>query len=113
MKDFKYMDDVVDAICKSLIEESSRWQFNVHTFHKKGSGTKYWCASGSYDSITQTWNGHTTTQVFSYEQGEKIKEAYDIAREKQASVAQQKILNEYAVIEKDVDESKSWWKFWK
>lgn len=107
--EFSYMNSAVEAMCDSLINEPHLWLFGVHTFHKKGSSIEYW--SARTDCIRETWNGHTCEKVFSVEQGYKIKKAYDIARKKQASKTQKKVIDQFKPKEDTV--SKKWWEIWK
>ena len=92
MSQFDIMNDVVDEICKSLVEEPHQWEFNTYTFKHKRTKVEYW-GDMSNHSITNIWNGHSQNQVFSDEQGIKIAEAYKNARNQQADLAQQKVIS--------------------
>lgn len=113
MEEFKYMDETVDAICKSLREDPHTWEFSVNTFRKKGTNIKYWNGSGG--AITQTWNGHDTTFVFSYTQGQKIASAYQTARSIQASEEQRRVMQAFknGGDNSDSPSTKKWGEFWK
>lgn len=114
MKEFKYMEDTVNKICESLINEPHLWVFETNKFTKENSGVWFWSSLVNSESITQTWDGASVSTVFSYEQGERIKEAYDIARQKQASVKQQKIIEAMMNKEKESEQTtKRWWEVWK
>lgn len=108
------MEEAVEQICWSLVNESHLWVFETFTFHKKGTNIEYWCSAGTSESITET-RDVSLSKVFSYEQGVRIKKAYDIARENQASVKQQEIIEAMTVKQKDQSEqnTKRWWGFWK
>ena len=93
MSQFDIMNDVVDEICKSLIEEPHQWEFDACTFKHKRSKVKYW-GDMSDDFITYIWNGYSLNRVFSDEQGRKIAEAYKKARKVQADLAQQKVISD-------------------
>lgn len=116
MTDFEYMNDAVDALCNSLIEEPEKWLFETHTFRKIGSDLKYWGSSWD-SSIVSTWNGSSRDIVFSYEQGQRIRIAYDTARAKQASCAQSKVIKDFQKLvarkTEKLSGNKSWWEFWK
>lgn len=100
---FDYMDEAVEAICKSLENEPEKWVFETYTFHKRGSSVRYW---STFSSITEIWDGRASHTVFSGEQGDKIKSSYHIARAKQADLNQIKVLKDIVVSEKP------WYKFW-
>lgn len=88
--EYKHMDKIVNEICDSLINESKQWEIDVFTFnHKtKFNKTKFW--------ISRPHSARTNAieeQIFSWEQGQKIAKAFNICKEKIASVSQQKLLN--------------------
>ena len=112
MTDFEYMNDAVDALCKSLIEEPENWVFSTYTFQKQGSNIRYWDEQ-LCRAITETWNGGSLNKVFSVEQGHKIRDAYQVARIKQASCAQNQVLEELKKQSCTATVYKSWWEFWK
>lgn len=114
-KQYALMQPTVDAICESLVNDPHSWRFSTHTFKQKGTDVEYW--SGMANSITDIWTGNTTEQVFSYDQGIQIRNANEIARSKQASASQEKIMKAMFKSEKvettdDVNQKK-WWEFWK
>ena len=92
MSQFDIMNDVVEEICKSLVEEPHQWEFGSCTFKHKRSNVEYW-GDMANPSITNIWCGHSQNQVFSVEQGRKIAEAYKNARKLQADLAQQKVIS--------------------
>jgi len=117
-KQYVLMQPAVDALCESLINDPHSWKFSTHTFTKKGTGVEYWASSTNH--ITDIWTGHTTEQVFSYNQGIQIRNAYEIARTKQASASQEKVMK--SVLKgRDVEmpavtqkvKQKKWWEIWK
>ena len=92
MSQFDIMNDVVEEICKSLVEEPHQWEFGPWAFKHKLANIEYW-GDMSSPSITNIWCGHSQNQVFSVEQGRKVAEAYKKAREVQADVDQQKVIS--------------------
>lgn len=93
MSDYAYMEDAVQAICDSLVSEPHKWVVNTYTFKKGWSGPSYWTSIGDNAPITEIWNGFDSHQVFSIEQGKRIREAYNIMRRTQASEHQKKVIN--------------------
>lgn len=116
MKDYEethFMDSAVDKLCKSLMEEPHLWRFETYTFNKRGDSMQYWGGTGEGPIMT-IWNGSSQDTVSSYEQGKRIRRAYNVAREKQASVAQQKVIDSLRVKEENTSNpEKKWWEFWK
>ena len=92
MSQFDIMNDVVDEICKSLVEEPHQWEFGTCTFKHKRANIEYW-GDMSKHSITNICNGRSQNQVFSDEQCRKIAEEYKTARKLQADSAQQKVIS--------------------
>ena len=90
MSQYNLMEETVRKLCKSLEEEPHDWEFETYTFKKKGDDIEYW-SSGS-KPITEVWLGRNCNQVFSVDQGRRIRESYDIARQQQASILQEKIM---------------------
>lgn len=88
---YDLMEETVNKICKSLEEESHKWIFETCTFTKKGTGIEYWCSGDG--PVVDIWSGSGRNQVFSSEQGNRIRKSYHIARQKQASVLQEKIIS--------------------
>lgn len=117
-KQYALIQPTVDAICESLINDPHLWRFSTHTFTKKGTGVEY-CSSLT-NHVTDIWTGHTTEQVFSYNQGIQIRNAYEIARSKQATASQEKIMKSL-IKDRDAEEpavagktkKKKWWEIWK
>lgn len=106
MSEFVFMQGIVDEICSSMINDPHRWQIKTHTLKDLKCGVEYWV--GSWDTeITSIWNGHSTDEVFSTEQGDQIREAYERLTEIKASKAQEKVLRSFK------NNSKNWWEFWK
>lgn len=93
MSQFDIMNDAVDEICKSLVEEPHQWDFGPCSFKHKRSNVEYWCDASTH-SITHVWTGWTRNRVFSDEQGRKIAGAYKNARNQQADVEQQKVISD-------------------
>ena len=92
MCQFDIMNDVVEEICKSLVEEPHRWEFDACTFKHKRANVEYW-GDIATRSITHIWSGHGRHRVFSDEQGGKIAEAYKKARKVHADSAQLKVIS--------------------
>lgn len=109
--EYEYMQETVDEICRSLIENPEDWVFTTHTFNKKGSDVEYWDSSSHY-AITCTWDGYNTNTVFSVKQGRIIREAYMKAREKQASNAQLQVVRDIEKRKTKELRRKPWWKLW-
>lgn len=107
MSQFDIMNDTVDEICKSLVEEPHQWEFGSCTFKHKLANIEYW-GDASSSSITHVWAGYTRSQVFSTQQGEKIAEAYKKAREVQGDVDQQKVISSMSKLKTN---KKRWWIF--
>lgn len=107
MSQFDIMNDAVDEICKSLVEEPHKWEFNKFTFKHKRVKVEYWGDMSSH-SITHIWMGREISQVFSDEQGRKIAAAYKKARQLQAEAAQLKVLSS---MDKLKSNKKRWWIF--
>ena len=92
MTQFDIMNDVVDEICKSLVEEPHQWEFDACTFKHKRANVEYWVGASNH-SITHIWTGHSRHRVFSDEQGRKIAEAYKKSRKAHADSAQLKVIS--------------------
>lgn len=109
MKNYNYMDSVVDEICYSMLSSPDRWEVNVYTVLDKKSRNELW--HGHDDKpITKYWTGRTTEEVFSESQGIRIRQAFDKMREINSSLNQQKLISTFN--EKEV-KTKRWWEFWK
>lgn len=93
MSKFDIMNDTVEAICKSLVEEPQQWEFRTYTFKHKRAKVEYW-GDMSSRSITHVWTGRDRSQVFSNEQGRKIAAAYKKARELLADSTQLKVISD-------------------
>lgn len=92
---YELMDEVVDKLCYSLVNETEQWVFAAFTFHnKKSPSVRYWLQTGS-QSVTETFDSKTSNKVFSHEQGKKIYNAYLKALEKKSIVAQQKVIDSF------------------
>ena len=89
--EFNYMQETVDNICESLHKEPNNWVFKTNTFHKEGTDFELW--DGLSSSITDHWDGRSRIKVFSYRQGEQIREAFNYARSRQASQTQAKLID--------------------
>jgi len=100
------MDDAVAELCHSLENDLSRWEIVALTLRDKKTGIEYWVGTGSESAITETWDGYSTAEVFSHEQGNMIKKSYEILCDKKASIAQQKVIKSMTK-----NKSKKWWKF--
>lgn len=102
------MDKAVDEICRSLEEESHKWEITTWTIRKYNTKTEYWIGLGG--PITEIWNGSNRDKVFTWEQGTRIRSALKLCESKQASVSQQRILDEMAPrVEQPTDQQKSLW----
>lgn len=91
MNQFDVMEETVKKICTSLVEEPRSWKFEAYTFKKRGTDVEYWSGSTDNSPIIELWNS-TRHVVFSVDQGKRIREAYKIARQTQASDLQEKIM---------------------
>ena len=69
----KEMQLVVDAICKSLLEEPNEWRFGVHDIQHK---TKFNHAMFWRPSFTDLWTGQIKEEIFTSSQGRQIQAAY-------------------------------------
>ena len=107
MSQFDIMNDTVEEICKSLVEEPHKWEFNRFTFKHKRAKVEYLGCTGS-QSITTIWNGSSQNQVFSDEQGRKIAAAYKKARQLQGGADQQRVIS---AMNKLKANKKRWWIF--
>lgn len=107
MSQFDIMNDTVEEICKSLVEEPHQWEFSTYTFKHKRAKVEYWGCTDS-QSITNIWNGRSQNQVFSDEQGRKIAAAYKKARKLQADDAQLKVISS---MDKLKSSKRHWWIF--
>jgi hypothetical protein len=109
---FEHMNGAVDAICNSLMNEPHKWVFETYTFYNKGyKNTEYWSGYGHNDPITTIWVG-TCEDIFSESQGKRIREAYKVARAKQASESQKKVIE--SMLPKPINvtaNKKRWWSF--
>ena len=95
MSQFDIMENTVNKLCESLINEPHNWVFETCHFHHKSNPTlKYWI-SFSDAPITEHWNGQTTHAVFSKDQGKLIRQAYKKARTVVADKTQQAIINSF------------------
>ena len=110
MSQFDIMNDVVEEICKSLVEEPHQWEFGSCTFKHKRANVEYWGDSLN-PSITNIWCGHSQNQVFSTQQGKKISEAYKKAREVQADVDQQKVISAMSKLKSHKSTKRRWFIF--
>jgi hypothetical protein len=107
MKEFKFMQETVDMICKSMVEDHSRWKVGTYTVTDRNKGVEYWTAT-SGGPITEVWKYSSAEAVFSTEQGWQFRGAYDKMREIKASQRQQEVLDTF----KRTYTNKPWWKFW-
>lgn len=87
------MDDVVQKLCDSLVTNPHDWVFDIYTFYNKNAKTQYWVGTDKW--ITKIFNGRNTHEVFSVQQGVKIFNAYVKARETQATLEQQKVIDSF------------------
>lgn len=85
---YEIMQASVDKLCKDMLDNPQNYTVGTWTFNKIGCDTKYWRAG----SVTRIWDGNTTIQVFSYEQGRQLADALNFVLEGHGSVAQQKIM---------------------
>jgi hypothetical protein len=91
---FEFMQSTVDDVCRSLRENPTDWRFETYTFYHKDGETQFWASTGT-DSCQYVWRNNSRCEVFSYEQGEQIMEAYNAARTVMGSKAQQAVLKEF------------------
>lgn len=87
--EFSFMDETVEKICKSLIEEPHVWVFRGLTFYSSRSAVKieYWSSNPAL-----IWSGTDTARIFSSQQGSRIEQAMKIAQRSQASELQKKVI---------------------
>jgi hypothetical protein len=104
MLDYSVMDETVEKLCDSLINNSHEWVFETFTFYsiKCKPKIEYWSAIAD-KSITQVYFGGSRETVFSEKQGEKIYLAYVLAKNKQASLKQQQIIQSFKIKEQKED----------
>lgn len=115
MNDFKFMDDVVTEICKSMREDPNRWKISTHTTKDMISGIEYW-TSEPRQRIHSVWTGSSIERVFSNEQSKLLVEAFADLRKIKESQAQKKIMNSFKPLPTFTllpIETKKWWQFWK
>lgn len=77
-KRFEKMWPTVDVICDSLVRRPRDWVIKTHTIKHKPTGQVYWSGTGTYTPITESYSGRAAKQVFSAEQGEKIRDALNL-----------------------------------
>jgi hypothetical protein len=95
MIDFSIMDAVVADICKSLEDGIDEWEFRTCTINKKGTNTEYWVASGV--PVTEIWSRDGgASQVFSKEQGLRIRYALCKRKEIIASNRQRELIQSFS-----------------
>lgn len=89
------MDETVKEICTSMLDEPNRWRIETVTMVDTRSGVRYWLNHSfiGEPAITSIWNGYSRDEVFSYEQGKLIYQAYCKMKDHKASVAQQRVID--------------------
>lgn len=113
------MDETVKEICNSMLNAPDRWRVETYTLLDLRSGVKYWISNIGLGKpvITSIWNGHSRDEVFSYEQGRLIYQAYSKMKDHKASVAQQKVIDSIKpkanFILYEAAPDKKWYEFWK
>jgi len=112
--DFEFMQDTVDAICKSMEEHPYDWRITTYVVSHKDSSVEYW-----KDDFRTTWNGSHRDVVFSGRQAEQIEKSFDIMKKKMASDAQKQVINSFkskpsklSSVEQETSSGNPWWKFW-
>lgn len=94
MSNFDIMEETVSKLCNSLIEKPQDWEFNSNTFKRLNDNIEYWDTALN-GAITHLWKNSARVEIFSVEQGLRIREAVNIARKKQASIIQQMVINSF------------------
>ncbi len=116
MNDFKFMDDVVNKICKSMKEDPNRWLISTYTVEDTESGVDYWISD--HKNIYSIWTGNTTERVFSNAQGKMIGKAFQELCSIKESQAQEKVIKSFKpkvifALNPSKKKIKKWWEFWK
>lgn len=118
MSNFEFMQETVDAICYSMENEPNKWYITTHCVKKNSSNIEHWI-----DDLRTTWNGSSRDVVFSDDQAAQIRKSFNILKQKQATAAQQRVINTFKPAEKKVGvvkgpsegfitKDKPWWRFW-
>lgn len=94
MSNFDIMEETVNKLCNSLIEKPQDWKFNSGTFQRLNDNIEYWDTILD-GPITHLWKNSARVEVFSVEQGTRIRKAVNIARKRQASVVQQMVIDSF------------------
>lgn len=89
---FEFMEDAANELCDELENNPNRFTETTHTLNDNRTGTQYWIGSSSRNAITEVWNRNSNDTVFSYQQGMRIRAAFEAMREYKANAAQEKIL---------------------
>lgn len=109
------MDETVKEICESMKNDPDRWRIETHKVTHTKTGTMLWHSYAN--SITEIWTGHATEEVFTYEQGLLIAEAFKSMAEYKATASQQKVINSFkpkpSYTLHEVERNPKWYEFWK
>jgi len=101
------VDEAVTELCYALLHDTERWTIRTHTLVDRKTGIEYWTA-GCWGAITQIWDGGTTHDVFTTEQGMLVYQAFDELCSMKASTAQEKVVQSL----KNSTAKSPWYKFW-
>lgn len=96
-QDFSIMDETVAKICNSLITEPEKWTFGIFDIVSPSSLGTLVIVNGLQDTFTSVRHSRRSVlneRVFSYEQGQKIRNAYYQALSITGSKKQQKIIKQ-------------------
>lgn len=103
MQNFDIMEPVVEAICNSLETEPESWTFKPHIMWHP----EFKVFSTSSSSITHAWDSTRKIEVFSEEQGKRIKKSYDLAYSKIGNTTQQKLIKSVTKLSPSSNPSKT------
>ena len=95
IQDFTTMDETVTKICNSLVTEPEKWTFDIFDIVSPSSLGRLVIVKGIQDTFMSIRHSRYSVQseeVFSYNQGKKIKAAYNKALAITGSRKQQEIL---------------------
>lgn len=86
---YDIMEDTVRKLCHSLTHEPERWDIEVHTLEDTKTGVQYWIHP---HTMFELFNGRGKTQVFSHEQGLRVRQAFEKLCVIKATIAQEKVI---------------------
>lgn len=112
------LEPVVEDLVQRLEEMSSTLTISGYFLKDSKTGTSYWIGgSTSSYPITEIWEKNNEHEVFSREQGQRIRKALKVFVDKTGNPYQQKLLERFSKTEKPSKEkeevgevSSSFWK---